>query len=46
MIKTDKATILIIDDTPANISLMSGLLQDQYKIKAATTGKRVWKLLR
>ena len=40
MINTDKATILIIDDTPANISLMSGLLQDQYKIKAATTGKK------
>ncbi|MBC3906465.1 MULTISPECIES: HD-GYP domain-containing protein [Undibacterium] len=33
-----KQVILIVDDTPDNISLLSGLLKDQYKIKIATNG--------
>ncbi|BBB67167.1 two-component system response regulator [Undibacterium sp. YM2] len=33
-----KQVVLIVDDTPDNISLLSGLLKDQYKIKIATNG--------
>jgi putative two-component system response regulator len=33
-----KQTILIVDDTPDNIALLSALLKDQYKLKIATNG--------
>jgi putative two-component system response regulator len=33
-----RQTILIVDDTPDNISLLSALLKDRYKIKIATNG--------
>ena len=36
----DKPIILIIDDTPSNITLMSGILNNSYKVKAATNGKK------
>ena len=36
----DKPIILIIDDTPSNITLMSGILNNTYKVKAATNGKK------
>ena len=36
----DKPIILIIDDTPSNITLMSGILNNAYKVKAATNGKK------
>ena len=39
-----KATILVIDDTPDNLSLMSGLLKDQYKVKVANSGERGLKI--
>jgi putative two-component system response regulator len=35
-----KSTILIVDDTPDNISLLSALLKEQYKIKIATSGAK------
>lgn len=35
-----KPTILIVDDTPDNISLLSALLKDQYKLKIATNGMK------
>jgi putative two-component system response regulator len=34
----DKKTILIVDDTPANIVLLRELLKDSYKMKIATNG--------
>ncbi len=34
----DKQTILIVDDTPDNISLLAALLKGRYKIKIATNG--------
>ena len=34
-----KKTLLVVDDTPANIQLVVGLLRGQYKVKAATNGK-------
>ncbi|MBU2880405.1 two-component system response regulator [Psychrosphaera sp. B3R10] len=33
-----KATILIVDDTPENIDVLSGILKQDYKIKAALNG--------
>ena len=39
-----KSTILVVDDTPANLQLMSGLLQDDYKVKAATSGEKALKI--
>ncbi len=35
-----KKTLLVVDDTPANIQLVVGLLRGQYKVKAATNGKK------
>lgn len=34
----EKQTILIVDDTPDNISLLAALLKGKYKIKIATNG--------
>jgi putative two-component system response regulator len=36
----EKATILVIDDTPANLSLMQALLKEHYKVKGANNGER------
>ena len=33
-----KTTILVVDDAPANIQLLSGVLREKYKVKAATSG--------
>lgn len=35
-----KPVILVVDDTPDNLSLLSGLLKEHYKVKVATTGTR------
>ena len=37
---TKKQTILIVDDTPDNISLLAALLKGKYKIKIATNGAK------
>ena len=37
---TERKTILIVDDTPTNISLLSGLLKHAYKTQIATTGQK------
>jgi len=37
---TDKQTILVVDDTPDNISLVSALLKDTYRTKIATSGAK------
>ena len=39
-----KATILVVDDTPDNLSLMQGLLKDKYKVKGANNGERGLKI--
>jgi putative two-component system response regulator len=38
--ESKKDTILIVDDTPENIALMSSLLKGTYKTKVATNGKK------
>lgn len=37
---TLKPTVLIIDDSPDVINLLSGLLKNNYKVKAATSGEK------
>jgi putative two-component system response regulator len=41
---TEKATVLVVDDMPDNVSLMSGLLKDDYKVKVANNGARALKI--
>jgi len=38
-----RKTILVVDDTPDNLSLMSGLLKDQYRVKLANSGEKALK---
>lgn len=35
-----KSTLLIVDDTPANLSLLANLLKDTYDVKIANNGKK------
>ncbi len=35
---TAKATVLVVDDSPDSLTLMSGLLKDTYRVKVATHG--------
>ncbi len=41
---SEPATILVVDDTPANLSLMTGLLRDEYKVKAAIDGEKALRI--
>jgi class 3 adenylate cyclase/CheY-like chemotaxis protein len=40
----EKPTILIVDDTPANLSLLSDVLKSDYRTKAAVSGEKALKL--
>jgi putative two-component system response regulator len=35
-----RPTILVVDDTPENLTLMSGLLKDLYKVRVANSGEK------
>ncbi|MFM8769537.1 MAG: two-component system response regulator [Rubrivivax sp.] len=35
-----KKSILVVDDTPDNLSLMAGLLKDSYRVKLANSGEK------
>jgi len=37
-------SILVVDDTPANLMLMTGLLQEDYQVRAATSGEKALKI--
>ncbi len=41
-----KTSILVVDDTPANLSLLSDLLKDEYQVKVATGGTRALEIAR
>jgi len=41
----EKNTILIVDDTPDNLSVLSGLLKNLYKTKIATNGQKALKIV-
>ena len=40
MTGSDRKLILIVDDTPTNVSIVSGVLKDQYRTKVATNGEK------
>lgn len=40
----EKATILVVDDTPENIDVLDGILKDEYRIKIATNGRMALKI--
>jgi len=35
-----EAEVLIVDDTPANLDLLSNMLKDRFRVRAATSGRR------
>jgi putative two-component system response regulator len=39
-----KASVLVVDDTPDNLTLMSNLLKDEYKVKVANCGEKALKI--
>jgi len=41
---SEKTTVLIVDDTPENLDVLTGLLKGQYKVKAAKNGAIAIKL--
>lgn len=38
------STVLVVDDTPENLSLMSDLLREHYRVKVATNGERALRI--
>ncbi len=40
-----KCTVLVVDDTPDNLSLMSDLLRTDYKVKLAPSGERALQIV-
>ncbi|MBQ0961044.1 two-component system response regulator [Ideonella sp. 4Y11] len=41
MVTTEqRATLLVVDDTPANLNLLAGLLNSEHRVKLANTGAR------
>jgi putative two-component system response regulator len=42
----ERATILVVDDTPDNLAVMSSLLKGTYKVMVANHGERALKLAR
>ena len=41
-----RRTVLVVDDTPDNIDVLVGILQDEYNVKAATRGDRALRIVR
>jgi len=42
----ERATILIVDDLPENLDILKSLLENDYNIKAATSGEIALKIVR
>lgn len=40
----EKATVLVVDDTPENIDLLVEILKDDYRVKAARNGEQALKI--
>ncbi|MBF0153105.1 MAG: response regulator [Magnetococcales bacterium] len=40
----EKHSILVVDDTPDNLTLVSGVLRDTYKVKVANSGERALRI--
>ncbi|MDP2875016.1 MAG: response regulator [Holophaga sp.] len=41
---TSKSTILVVDDTPDNLALMSSLLKEHYRVKVANGGEKALRI--
>jgi putative two-component system response regulator len=41
---TEKLTILVVDDTPDNLMMMSSLLKNEYKVKIANGGEKALRI--
>ncbi len=41
---SERETVLLVDDTPTNLSLLSALLRDQFRVKVANTGAKALEL--
>ncbi len=41
-----RSTVLVVDDTPDNLSLIGALLKDEYKVKVAINGERALRIAR
>ncbi|MCH8620482.1 two-component system response regulator [Undibacterium sp. TS12] len=41
----ERKTLLIVDDTPENLILMTGLLKDKYAVKVANSGERALEII-
>ncbi len=41
----ERQTLLIVDDTPENLTLMTGLLKDNYVVKVANSGERALEII-
>jgi putative two-component system response regulator len=44
LLHSGKATILVVDDTPENLTLMASLLKDNYQVRVANHGDRALKI--
>jgi putative two-component system response regulator len=42
--EAERSLILVVDDTPDNLTLMSELLEDLYRVKVASSGERALKI--
>jgi putative two-component system response regulator len=42
----EQQTILVVDDTPNNIDVLSGILRPEYRVKAALDGERALRIAR
>ncbi len=42
----ERSSLLVVDDTPANLSLMAGLLHQSYRVRLANSGARALELAR
>ncbi len=40
----ERPTVLVVDDTPANLSLLANLLKEQYRVKLANSGAKALEL--
>lgn len=43
--KTKRATILLVDDVPANLSVLSSILREDYRVQLATSGAKALALV-
>jgi diguanylate cyclase (GGDEF)-like protein len=43
--ETERATILLVDDVPANLSLLSSILREDYRVQLATSGAKALELV-